>query len=188
VAPEALRPGLLDLIARESRRARKGKSAGISIKVNNLVDETIIDALYDASSAGVPIDLLVRGMCAIRPGVPGLSENIRVRSLLGRFLEHSRIFRFDSGGQGATWIGSADIMDRNLDRRVEALVRVRDPAGRRGIDDLLECAWSDKVDHWTLLSDGSWKRSAHGPDMVDYQQETIARRRRLRSGDDAEIG
>jgi polyphosphate kinase len=188
VAPEALRPGLVDLIARESRRARKGKSAGISIKVNNLVDETIIDALYDASSAGVPVDLLVRGMCAIRPGVPGLSENIRVRSLLGRFLEHSRIFRFDSGGQGATWIGSADIMDRNLDRRVEALVRVRDPAGRRGIDDLLECAWSDKVDHWTLLSDGSWKRSAHGPGMVDYQQETIARRRRLRSGDDAEIG
>ena len=189
VAPEALRPGLLDLIAREARRARKGKSAGISIKANNLVDETIIDALYDASSAGVPIDLLVRGMCSIRPGVPGLSENIRVRSLLGRFLEHSRIFRFDSGGERTIWIGSADIMDRNLDRRVEALVRVRDPAGRRAIDDLLECAWSDQVDHWTLLSDGSWKRSAHGPGMVDYQQETIARRRRLRANnDDAEIG
>ena len=127
VAPEALRAGLLDLIGREARRARKGKSAGISIKVNNLVDETIIDALYDASSAGVPIDLLVRGMCSIRPGVPGLSENIRVRSLLGRFLEHSRIFRFDSGGERTIWIGSADIMDRNLDRRVEALVRVRRP-------------------------------------------------------------
>jgi polyphosphate kinase len=188
VAPEALRTGLADLIAREARRARKGKSASISIKVNNLVDESLIDALYDASAAGVRIDLLVRGMCSIRPGVPGLSENVRVRSLLGRFLEHSRIFRFDAGGQGATWIGSADIMDRNLNRRVEALVRVRDPAGRRAIDDLLECAWSDQVDHWTLLSDGSWKRSAHGPDMVDYQQETIARRRRLRHSDDAEIG
>jgi polyphosphate kinase len=144
--------------------------------------------LYDASSAGVAVDLLVRGMCSIRPGVPGLSENIRVRSLLGRFLEHSRIFRFDAGGSGATWIGSADVMDRNLDRRVEALVRVRDPAGRRAIDNLLECAWSDRVDHWTLLSDGSWKRSAHGPDMVDYQQETIARRRRLRTSDDTENG
>jgi polyphosphate kinase len=188
VAPEALRPGLLELIARESRRARKGKSSGISIKANNLIDEAVVDALYDASSAGVPVDLLVRGMCGMRPGVPGLSENIRVRSLLGRFLEHSRIFRFDAGGDGATWIGSADIMDRNLDRRVEALVRVRDPAGRRAIDDLLECAWSDRVDHWTLLSDGSWKRSAHGPDMVDYQQETIARRRRLRHGEDAENG
>jgi len=188
VAPEALRPGLLELVEREARRARKGKSAGISIKVNNLIDETLVDALYDASSAGVAIDLLVRGMCGIRPGVPGLSENIRVRSLLGRFLEHSRIFRFDSGGDGATWIGSADIMDRNLDRRVEALVRVRDPAARRAIDDLLECAWSDQIDHWTLLSDGSWKRSAHGPGMVDYQQETIARRRRLRHGDDAENG
>jgi polyphosphate kinase len=188
VAPEALRPGLADLIARETRRARKGKSASISIKVNNLVDEALIDALYDASTAGVRIDLLVRGMCSIRPGVPGLSENIQVRSLLGRFLEHSRIFRFEAGGENATWIGSADIMDRNLNRRVEALVRVRDPAGRRAIDDLLECAWSDQVDHWTLLSDGSWKRSAHRPDTVDYQQETIARRRRLRHIDDAEIG
>ena len=132
VAPEALRAGLLDLIAREARPARKGKSAGISIKANNLVDETIIDALYDASSAGVTIDLLVRGMCSIRPGVPGLSETIRVRSLLGRFLEHSRVFRFDSGGERTIWIGSADIMDRNLDRRVEALVRVRtQPVGAR---------------------------------------------------------
>jgi polyphosphate kinase len=85
-------------------------------------------------------------------------------------------------------MGSADIMDRNLNRRVEALVRVQDPVGRRTIDDLLECAWSDQVDHWTLLSDGSWKRSAHGPDMVDYQQQTIARRRRLRHGDDVENG
>ncbi len=94
VAPDTLRPGLLAMIARETRRAAKGKRSGISVKVNSLVDETVIDALYDASRTGVPVDLLVRGMCALRPGVPGLSETIRVRSLLGRFLEHSRIYRF----------------------------------------------------------------------------------------------
>jgi polyphosphate kinase len=186
VAPEALRPGLLDLIEREARRARKGKSAGISVKVNSLVDETIIDALYEASAAGVPIDLLVRGMCSLRPGVPGLSENIRVRSLLGRFLEHSRIYRFVAGGADTTWIGSADIMDRNLDRRVEALVQVRDPGGRRTLDDLFALAWSDEVDHWTLLSDGSWKRAARSADTVDFQQEIIARRKRSRLRDDTE--
>ena len=126
------------------------------MKVNSLVDETVIDALYDASRAGVPVDLLVRGMCALRPGVPGLSETIRVRSLLGRFLEHSRVYRFGAGGDAEVLIGSADLMDRNLDRRVEALVRVTDPAGRRELDRRCSsCAWGDDVDHWALGPDGA---------------------------------
>ncbi len=169
VAPDDLRAGLLALIGRETRRARKGKSAGISLKVNSLVDEAVIDALYDASRAGVPVDLWVRGMCALRPGVPGLSETIRVRSILGRFLEHSRVYRFLAGGDDEVLIGSADLMDRNLDRRVEALVRVSDPANRRSITRLLEMAWSDDVDHWALSPDGEWARTPRRDGLVDLQ-------------------
>ncbi|MGZ4596285.1 MAG: RNA degradosome polyphosphate kinase [Actinomycetes bacterium] len=188
VAPDSMRPGLLDLIARETKNARKGKPSGIDIKVNSLVDETLIDALYDASGAGVPITLLVRGMCSLRPGVPGLSDNIRVRSLLGRFLEHSRLYRFGAGGKGQTLIGSADMMDRNLDRRVEALVRVRDPEALRTCDAVLELAWSDEVDHWSLGADGEWTRPPRTERTVDYQQELIARRGRARAGVEAEGG
>ncbi len=175
VAPDDLRTGLLARIGRETRRARKGKSAGITLKVNSLVDETVIDALYDASRAGVPVDLWVRGMCALRPGVPGLSETIRVRSILGRFLEHSRIFRFHAGGDEEVLIGSADLMDRNLDRRVEALVRVRDKDNRRAITDLFELAWSDDVDHWSLGPDGRWTRTPRRPDLVDLQTVLVDR-------------
>jgi polyphosphate kinase len=169
VAPDDLRAGLLALIGRETRKARKGKPAGISIKVNSLVDETVIDALYDASRAGVPVDLWVRGMCALRPGVQGLSETIRVRSILGRFLEHSRVYHFLAGGDDEVLIGSADLMDRNLDRRVEALVRVTDPANRRSIARLLELAWSDDVDHWSLDADGTWARTPRRDGLVDLQ-------------------
>ncbi|HEU4912198.1 MAG TPA: RNA degradosome polyphosphate kinase, partial [Actinomycetes bacterium] len=112
VAPDTLRGALLDLIAAEAKNARAGQASGIAIKVNSLVDEQVIDALYDASADGVPIDLVVRGMCSLRPGVPGLSETIRVRSLLGRFLEHSRIYRFENAGRPCHWIGSADVMQR----------------------------------------------------------------------------
>jgi polyphosphate kinase len=169
VAPDDLRAGLLALIGRETRRARKGKSAGISLKVNSLVDEAVIDALYDASRAGVPVDLWVRGMCALRPGVPGLSATIRVRSILGRFLAHSRVYRFLAGGDDEVLIGSADLMDRNLDRRVEALVRVSDPANRRTLTRLLETAWRDDVDHWALSPDGEWTRTARRDGLVDLQ-------------------
>jgi polyphosphate kinase len=169
VAPDDLRAGLLALIGRETRRARKGKAAGVSLKVNSLVDEVVIDALYDASRAGVPVDLWVRGMCALRPGVPGLSATIRVRSILGRFLEHSRVYRFLAGGDEEVLIGSADLMDRNLDRRVEALVRVSDPANRRSLTRLLETAWSDDVDHWALGPDGEWARTPRREGLVDLQ-------------------
>ena len=148
------------------------------MKVNSLVDETVIDALYDASRAGVPINLLVRGMCALRPGVPGLSETIRVRSVLGRFLEHSRMYRFGAGADADVLIGSADLMDRNLDRRVEALVRVTDPDSRHQLAALLELAWGEDVDHWWLGPDGTWQRTPRRPGLVDLQQELIGRRRR----------
>ena len=175
VAPDTLRPGLMRLIGHEAERALKGKRSGISIKVNSLVDETLIDALYDASRAGVPVDLLVRGMCALRPGVPGLSETIRVRSILGRFLEHSRIYRFAAGGDHEVLIGSADLMDRNLDRRVEALVRVTDAGARAELTTLLELAWGDDIDHWTLGPDGDWRRTPRRPGLVDLQQVLVAR-------------
>ena len=178
VAPDVLRPSLVALIGAEARHAEAGRPNGISIKVNSLVDEEIIDALYEASRAGVGIDLLVRGMCALRPGVPGLSETIRVRSLLGRFLEHSRVYRFVSGGTPEFWIGSADVMDRNLDRRVEALVCVSDETARSRLDRMLELAWSPDVDHWTLAADGAWTRTAPRPDLADYQLELIRRSRK----------
>ena len=177
VAPDTLRRSLSTLIARETRRARKGKSSGISIKVNSLVDEQIIDALYDASRAGVPIDLLVRGMCALRPGVPGLSETVRVRSVLGRFLEHSRVYRFGGTDEEVVLIGSADLMDRNLDRRVESLVRVTDAGARAEIHAMLDLAWSDDVDHWSLLADGQWVRAPRRAGLVDLQQALIDRAR-----------
>jgi polyphosphate kinase len=188
VAPDSMRAGLLALIGREARNARKGKPSGISIKVNSLVDETVIDALYDASSAGVPVDLLVRGMCSLRPGVPGLSEHIRVRSILGRFLEHSRVYRFLAQGKGQTWVGSADVMDRNLDRRVEALLRVRDPKAAAALGAMLDLAWSDDVDHWSLGANGDWTRAPRGETTVDYQQELIEGRHKDRTLSEAEEG
>src|SRR5215210_2270529 len=174
VAPDTARSGLERLIEREIDNARKGLPSGISVKVNSLVDEAIIDGLYVASRAGVPIDLLVRGMCTLRPGVPGLSDTVRVRSILGRFLEHSRVFRFANAGSPEFLIGSADIMDRNLDRRVEALVEVCDDAAKAELDELLSMAWSAQVDHWWLASDGRWER-ATGAGLIDHQEALIAR-------------
>ena len=130
--------------------------------MNSIVDEVLIDALYRASQAGVPVDVVVRGICAIRPGVPGLSENIRVRSILGRFLEHSRIFWFAGGGEPVVYIGSADMMHRNLDRRVEALVRLRDPGHLAELDDLLTLSVDPGTASWHLGPDGDWTRHATG--------------------------
>jgi polyphosphate kinase len=157
VAPARLRSALLALIEHEAH-AEDGR---IVLKCNHLADAEIIDALYAASQAGVEIDLVVRGICCLRPGVPGLSDRIRVRSLVGRFLEHSRIFRFGSEGRGSRWfVGSADLMPRNLDRRVEALIEVDEPALTRRLDEILRANLADDVLAWRLGPDGSWSRVA----------------------------
>ena len=159
VAPLDMRERIVGRIGDQAARARAGEPARIVMKLNNLVDEAIIDALYEASRAGVTVDLVVRGICALRPGVKRMSERIRVRSILGRFLEHSRVYRFGAGEQDEIWIGSADLMHRNLDRRVEALVRVDDAGHRARIRSLLDLAVTDPT-AWRLRPDGSWERGA----------------------------
>ena len=172
VSPVGVREGLTDLIEQEIQLHKAGKKARISIKVNALVDEEIIDSLYKASNAGVPIDILVRGMCALKPGVPGLSETIRVRSILGRYLEHSRIFSFLGGGDPKVYLGSADMMHRNLDRRVEVLVRLSEPEHVNSITEMFELAMSEQISSWALESSGNWVRSqfdSEGNTLSDFQ-------------------
>ncbi|MEO8744682.1 MAG: polyphosphate kinase 1 [Candidatus Dormiibacterota bacterium] len=153
VAPTSLRAGITQLIARE------GKTGGrIVIKVNNLIDPEIIDALYAASQAGAQVDLIIRSMCSLRPGVPGMSERIRVRSIVGRFLEHSRIFRFGEGDEAEYYLGSSDLMQRNLDRRVEAVVPVTDSKLRERLSQIFEVNLADDVLAWELCPDGTWQR------------------------------
>jgi len=177
VAPHGIRRGIVARVEREIERARAGGPALVQMKVNALVDEDVVDALYRASRAGVQVDLVIRGMCTLRPGVPGLSERIRVRSILGRFLEHSRVFRFGADDTAEFWIGSADLMHRNLDRRVEALVRVLDPAARAELDRVLRQAMADDTDAFELAGDGSWRRRT--PDGArpgrHLQEELLAR-------------
>ncbi|TWH73941.1 RNA degradosome polyphosphate kinase [Modestobacter roseus] len=172
VAPRGVRTGLVERIRREARHAAEGRASGIRIKVNSLVDEQIIDALYEASLAGVPVELLIRGICALRPGVPGLSENIRVRSIVGRFLEHSRAISFVNDGEPEWWIGSADLMHRNLDRRVEVLLRVNDPAAQRQLQQVFDGALAPDVLSWELSADGSWRRCG----QRDHQRELLTGR------------
>ena len=176
VSPNGVREGLTARIEQEIANKLAGKDARIRIKVNSLVDEQIIDSLYKASNAGVPVEILVRGMCALKPGVPGLSENIKVRSVLGRYLEHSRIFAFAGGGDPAVFIGSADMMHRNLDRRVEALVRLSQPDHIRELNSLFETAMSDSVASWYLAEDGNWTRhkvDANGNLLIDLQDQIM---------------
>ncbi len=182
VAPEALRAGLLERIEQQVARHAEGKPARIQLKCNAITDEAVIDALYRASAAGVPVDLWVRGICSLRPGIPGLSENIRVRSVLGRFLEHSRIYAFGDGpgAGGEVWIGSADLMHRNLDRRVESLVRVTDPAQQAELRGLINLAMDDDTASWWLTADGRWIRhhlTPSGEPLRDLQQHLIQRLR-----------
>ena len=184
VAPLHLRKGLLKRIEAERQAALDGRRARIRIKVNSMVDETVIDALYRASRAGVPVEVWVRGICSLKPGVPGLSETITVRSTLGRYLEHSRIFAFENGGEPQVFIGSADMMHRNLDRRVEALVRLVAPAHLAEMDTLFDLAMSDETASWHLAGDGAWTRSATDADgaplrdvQIVEQQVTGSRKR-----------
>jgi polyphosphate kinase len=169
VAPHGIRTGLIEKIRREARNASAGQPTGIRFKLNSLVDERTIDALYEASAAGVPVELLIRGICALRPGVPGLSENIRVRSVVGRFLEHSRVMSFDNGGDPEWWIGSADLMHRNLDRRVEVLLRVCDETASRELAHIFAEAMAPEVRSWELSGDGRWARTG----TVDYQAKRL---------------
>jgi polyphosphate kinase len=153
VAPTNLRSGITQLIEGE------GVVGGrIIIKVNNLIDPEIIDALYDASQRGAHIDLIVRSMCALRPGVPGLSDRIHVRSIVGQFLEHSRVFMFGNGGRPEYYLGSSDLMQRNLDRRVEAVVPVTDPRLRLRLQEILDVYLADDVLASELASYGSWRK------------------------------
>jgi polyphosphate kinase len=163
VAPANMRRRFLDLIAKEAAAAREGRPAAIIAKMNSLVDAELIDALYAASQAGVEIDLIVRGICCLRPGVPGVSERIRVTSLVGRFLEHSRIFCFSNGGSEQIYFGSSDWMPRNFDRRVEAVTPVDDPALRSRLRSLLSLCLADNRQAWDLAPDGSYsQRHADG--------------------------
>ena len=183
VAPRDLRSGLVNLIESEITHARAGKAAHIWLKMNSIVDEVIIDALYRASMAGVPVDLVIRGICALRPGVPGLSETIRVRSVLGRFLEHSRICVFANAGNPVCYIGSADLMHRNLDRRVEALVRITAPDHVEELRGLIEASISPETASWHLGPDGDWIRQANAEDgtrLADLQEGIIRSRSRRR--------
>jgi polyphosphate kinase len=177
VAPRTLRSGLLEKIANETAMAKAGRPSGIQIKLNSLLDEEFVDALYEASQAGVKVDIVVRGICSLRPGIAGLSENITVRSILGRFLEHSRIYHFVSGGDDEYWIGSADLMHRNLDRRVESLVRIERPAHKAALQEIFDLSLSDETSSWHQDVD-SWKRvskSSSGEPLQDLQNLYIKR-------------
>jgi polyphosphate kinase len=175
VAPHSIRSGLIERIEREVEHHRAGRPARVRFKCNSIVDEAIIDALYRASQAGVPVDIWVRGICAIRPGVPGLSDNVRVRSILGRFLEHSRAYEFTNGGQTETWIGSADLMHRNLDRRVEVLVRLN-PEHSAQVAALFDLGYDDATKAWLGQPDGTWAQhttDASGDPCMDLQEHMI---------------
>jgi polyphosphate kinase len=174
VAPDSVRTGLVERIHREIDHQRNGRPAGIRFKANSVVDEALIDALYLASQEGVPVEMLVRGICALRPGVPGLSENIRVRSVVGRFLEHSRIYWFANGGEPSVWIGSADLMHRNLDRRVEVLVQVPSTDNAAQIGTLLDLAFAPSTYAWELGSEGDWTPNQG----TDHLQEVLIERQR----------
>ena len=173
VAPTGLRDRFLQLVDREIEHAGAGQPAGIVLKMNSLLDRACVEALYRASAAGVEIDLIIRGACTLIPGVSGLSEHIRVRSIVGEFLEHSRIWRFENGGSPDWYIGSADLMDRNLERRVEAFVPIDDPGARAEIDEILRIMLADDRRSWLLSSDGRWQRTerVNGiPGTIDAQQ------------------
>jgi len=181
VAPRTLRSGLLEKITNETAMAKAGRPSGIQIKLNSLLDEDFVDALYEASQAGVKIEIVVRGICSLRPGIAGLSENITVRSILGRFLEHSRIYHFVNGGEDEYWIGSADLMHRNLDRRVESLVRIERPAHKSSLQEIFDlslsnetASWHQDQDKWTRVS-----KSSNGEPLQDLQSVYIKRYKKV---------
>ena len=175
VAPRTLRSGLTERIDREIENAKAGKPAGVQFKLNSILDENFVAKLYEASKAGVKIELLIRGICAVQPGIPGVSDNITVKSVLGRFLEHSRIFHFINGGDDEYWIGSADLMGRNLDRRVESLVRVVRKEHHQRLQEILDLGLSDQTSSWQLTGT-EWTRKStdgDGNSLVDVHNTFI---------------
>ena len=181
VAPRTLRSGLLEKIANETAMAKAGRASGIQMKLNSLLDEEFVEALYEASQAGVKIEIVVRGICSLRPGIAGLSKNITVRSILGRFLEHSRIYHFVNGGEDEYWIGSADLMHRNLDRRVESLVRIERPAHKASLQEIFDLSLSDETSSWHQDQD-TWKRvskNSNGEALQDLQSLYIKRYKKV---------
>ena len=181
VAPRGIRTGLLERIHREIANKKAGKPAWIKFKMNSVVDERIIDALYRASQAGVPVDVVVRGICGIRAGIEGMSENIRVHSILGRYLEHARIYAFANDGEPDVYIGSADLMHRNLDRRVEALIRITHPHHINDLVAMIDLQAADTTSSWRLQPDGTWLRvylDENGERLTDVQEVAMAQARR----------
>lgn len=176
VAPLNLREGIIERIEREVEAKERTGVGRIIFKLNSLVDPEVIDALYEASNAGVEIDLIVRGICCLRPGLPGLSENIRVRSIVGRFLEHSRVFWFENGGRPEAFIGSADLMRRNLDRRVEVLAPVEDARLVQHLREVvLQSYLDDNLQTWVERSDGTYDPLGGGSPPIDAQKELLTR-------------
>ncbi|MGH3157962.1 MAG: hypothetical protein ACRDNF_15490, partial [Streptosporangiaceae bacterium] len=189
VAPLALRAGLVERIGRQAELARAGRPSLIQLKCNALTDEAVMDALYRASQAGVPVDLWVRGICSLRPGVPGLSETIRVRSVLGRFLEHARVYAFGPDDpqdeSREVWLGSSDLMHRNLDRRVELLIRLGDEGHEATLRSLFALAMDEGTASWWLAGDGTWTRhhlDSSGTPLLDLQAHLVETRRGWRRG------
>jgi polyphosphate kinase len=181
VAPFTLRRRLVEEIRDVAQAARKGKKARIRIKVNGLTDSEMIDELYAASQAGASIDLVVRGVCSLRPGVRGLSDGIRVRSVLGRFLEHSRLFNFDAGNRSTYYLGSADLMPRNLDHRIEVVTPVDDVAAQKEVAAAFEALLADTASSWDLTKEGQWHRiQAKKDDKPRSAQSVLMRRARRR--------
>nr|MBA3692568.1 RNA degradosome polyphosphate kinase [Acidobacteriota bacterium] len=172
IAPINMREQMLELIEREIENQLSGKEARIIVKINSLTDDKIIRALYRASQAGVKINLIVRGICVLRPGIEGLSENIRVISVVGRFLEHSRIFYFANGGEEEIYIGSADWMHRNLDRRVEAIVPINDARLRESIkQEILEIYLKDNVNARILNADGTYQKIVAKSEEAEFDSQ-----------------
>ena len=167
VAPRSLRSGLLERIENEITNSKAGKPAGIQFKLNSLLDEEFVEALYRASAAGVKVDLVIRGISSIKPGIKELSENITVRSILGRFLEHSRIYYFKNGGEDEYWIGSSDLMHRNLDRRVESLLRIEKAQHKELLREVFEVSLSPETSSWHQTG-ADWKRHKKANDVQEF--------------------
>jgi polyphosphate kinase len=173
VAPKFLRDGIIEEIDETIAAKQRGERARIAMKMNALVDRGCIKALYRASMAGVQVDLNIRGICRLRPGVPGVSENIRIVSVVGRFLEHSRIFAFERNGSTRVYVGSADLMPRNLDNRVELVAPVDDVVLRDDLLDTLERCLADDTNAWELGEDGTWTRREPGSEPRNAQRELM---------------